>query len=156
MSETYGGEQQGITRERLQAAPDRIEDAGRYEGADDSTDHALEPSQAVSDDATRPVSPFRNRGTWLPGQSGNPNGRPPKGQTLTDRLKAKASAFKHGDVSRVNADDLIDAVWALALSGESHAVRAAEMIFDRTDGKVTIPVEVAAVTLVLPADADVP
>lgn len=30
-------------------------------------------------------------GTWLPGQSGNPNGRPRKGRTLADQLSKEAS-----------------------------------------------------------------
>jgi hypothetical protein len=40
-----------------------------------------------------------NRGnpTWKPGQSGNPNGRPPKGNTVTEQLEAALAkaAKKH-------------------------------------------------------------
>ncbi|HJZ04283.1 MAG TPA: DUF5681 domain-containing protein [Patescibacteria group bacterium] len=39
--------------------------------------------------ASNPVKQEENRkpGTWLPGQSGNPNGRPPKGHSITDTLR---------------------------------------------------------------------
>lgn len=70
---------------------------------------------------------------------------------MADRLKAKLAEAGRG-VNRDKAEEIADALYQLATSGESHAVRAIELIMDRTDGKVTIPVSVSNVTLVLSQD----
>jgi hypothetical protein len=91
-------------------------------------------------------------GTWPRGVSGNPSGRPPKGHTLADKLRAKLdelSKLKGGSDGRTVGDDVVDAAIELALSGEPHAVRAVELILDRIDGRVTQQIEVSNVALVL-------
>ncbi len=68
---------------------------------------------------------------------------------MADKLKAKlAQASKLNPGSRCE-DDIVDALYKLATSGEAHAVRAVELIYDRTDGKVTQPIEVSQVHLVV-------
>ena len=89
-------------------------------------------------------------GRFPPGVSGNPSGRPHKGETMGDRLRA---ALQQINVRGVKAsDEVVNNLVRLACSDEPHAVRAAELILDRIDGKVTIPIEVANVTLVLSQD----
>ena len=44
---------------------------------------------------------------WQPGQSGNPNGRPKKGQTLTDAL-----------TSIVDKHELAKTIYSMALEGD--------------------------------------
>ena len=58
---------------------------------------------------------------WKPGQSGNPNGRPPKGQTLTDALK-----------ERVDKQQIADKLYEMAMEGD---ISALKYIYDRVDGR---------------------
>jgi hypothetical protein len=58
---------------------------------------------------------------WKPGVSGNPNGRPPKGQALTDVLREKA-----------DAQEIADQLLAMARDGDLGALK---YIYDRIDGK---------------------
>ena len=60
---------------------------------------------------------------WKPGQSGNPNGRPPKGDALTDILRQKID-------KDIIADKLIEI--ALADGGDLAALK---YIYDRIDGR---------------------
>ena len=55
------------------------------------------------------------------GQSGNPNGRPKKGETLTDALRSK-----------VDKDVIADKLIAIAL--EKGDIQALKYIYDRIDG----------------------
>ena len=57
---------------------------------------------------------------WVVGQSGNPNGRPPKEQALTDLLKEKA-----------NKDELVKRLLVMAKKD----LTALKYVFDRIDGK---------------------
>jgi hypothetical protein len=59
---------------------------------------------------------------WKPGQSGNPNGRPPKGQSLTEILKEK-----------VNPEDVAEKLIQLAIEKED--MTALKYIYDRIDGR---------------------
>jgi hypothetical protein len=121
-----------------------------------ATEHDLVPS--VSSAASRETEQRVIGRPWLPGQSGNPSGRPPKGHTLADKLRAKLdelSKLKGGSDGRTVGDDVIDAAIKLALSGEPHAVRAVELILDRIDGKVSIPIEVSQVTMLIDPEDDV-
>jgi hypothetical protein len=79
-------------------------------------------------------------GRFLPGASGNPNGRPPKKASLTDALRAKADeVLPLPDGRRLSrAEFLALRVWGLAVNGERWA---AELIYNRLDGR---PVEAAA------------
>ena len=60
---------------------------------------------------------------WKPGQSGNPNGRPPKGQTLTDALR-----------EHIDKDEIAALLTELAKGGD---IGALKYIYDRLDGKPT-------------------
>lgn len=58
---------------------------------------------------------------WKPGQSGNPKGRPPKGETLTDALK-----------QRVDKHEIAAKLCELAMGGD---ITALKYIYDRIDGR---------------------
>lgn len=64
------------------------------------------------------------KGKWQTGQSGNPAGRPRKGETMTDALKA-----------RVDAGAIAEKLIKLALADDLGALK---YIYDRVDGR---PVE---------------
>ena len=57
---------------------------------------------------------------WKPGQSGNPNGRPKKGQCLTDVLEAT-----------IDKQELANQLNKLVLAGDITAIKYA---YDRIDG----------------------
>ncbi len=66
----------------------------------------------------------------------NRNGRPKKGQTLTDILKAHADKEDVDSGSRTisRRDALAQKLWQMALGGDIAAIR---YIYDRIDGKPT-------------------
>jgi len=80
-------------------------------------------------------------GTFEKGRSGNPRGRPKKGQSLTDILawaldQNKTAKNKQGETREVLARQLLaEKLIALALEGDISAIK---YIMDRIDGK---PVE---------------
>jgi hypothetical protein len=79
---------------------------------------------------------------FKPGQSGNPNGRPKVGPTLTDILKELGDLedveFRRGEmVTRKEA--LGHKMWNLALKGNE---QIAKYIYDRIDGKPTQEIRV--------------
>jgi hypothetical protein len=65
---------------------------------------------------------------WQPGESGNPNGRPPAEETMTGVLR-----------SRVNKQEIADKLIALANEGN---VAALKYVYDRLDGMPRQSVEV--------------
>lgn len=67
---------------------------------------------------------------WKPGQSGNPNGRPPKPRCIVDALRSIGSEPFGEYESRIEA--LCRLVYELALKGTPWAV---QFIADRTEGK---------------------
>nr|BDD44980.1 hypothetical protein 2 [Spirochaetaceae bacterium] len=73
-------------------------------------------------------------GRFIPGSSGNPKGRPKKGQALTEILEKHAKKrdveWKGKNISRKEA--LAQKLWSLALSGD---VAAIKYIYDRVDGR---------------------
>ena len=72
-------------------------------------------------------------GTWQPGQSGNPSGRPKLGLALTDVLREHMEASEEGD--RVpRKQRLAEKLYELAMAGN---VSAVEYILNRLDGKPT-------------------
>jgi len=72
----------------------------------------------------------RSSATWQPGQSGNPNGRPPKAKCLTDLLRKKLA--EKGPDGKQNIEIITEKVIHLARMGERWA---AELIYDRLEGK---------------------
>lgn len=68
---------------------------------------------------------------WKPGQSGNPRGPTPKGERLTDFLRAAL------EINGRRAK-LADVVAKRALQGD---IKFIELIFDRIDGAVAKPLE---------------
>jgi len=73
-------------------------------------------------------------GTFQPGQSGNPKGRPKKPLSEDLRLYLQQRIAPH-DVTR--RQKLIEALYEAALKGE---VPALKLIFERLDGAVPQPV----------------
>ena len=81
-----------------------------------------------------------NKTSFKKGQSGNPKGRPPKGETLTDILRKQldeSAEFKDakGKKTRKQLKEIISQrLISLAMSGD---VSSLKYIFDRTDGYPT-------------------
>lgn len=57
---------------------------------------------------------------WKPGESGNPNGRPPKGEALTEILKEK-----------IDKEAIAEKLIELAMDGDFPALK---YVYDRIDG----------------------
>lgn len=71
---------------------------------------------------------------FLPGQSGNPHGRPRKGETLTEQLRImalRADILNTDGSKKTRAEALADMVWGKALEGDD---KFAKMLYDRVDG----------------------
>lgn len=66
---------------------------------------------------------------WRKGQSGNPNGRPPKEKALTTLLEQCGNVEEDG---KTRKQRLAEELWALALNGDLPAIK---YIYDRLDGK---------------------
>ena len=79
-------------------------------------------------------------GTWQPGQSGNPAGRPKKGLALTDVLRQHMDASDEG-YTVPRKQRLAEKLYELAMTGN---VSAIEYIGNRLDGKPTVAVSLAA------------
>ena len=69
---------------------------------------------------------------WKPGESGNPNGRPPKIRTIPDILHKIGDEEGTVDGSLTKLDVVLRKVFDYALEGKSWAV---QFIADRTEGK---------------------
>ena len=78
---------------------------------------------------------LKNLKPWKKGESGNPNGRPPKLPELDVLLAKVLGAEKRG---KTEAEHIIEAITRKAANGD---VRAAEMLFDRGFGKVAQTME---------------
>jgi hypothetical protein len=61
--------------------------------------------------------------SWRPGQSGNPRGRPPKGNALTEAVRAK-----------VDTAELVDIALDLARNGEAESTRLQALAWLRDSG----------------------
>ena len=85
---------------------------------------------------------------WKKGQSGNPNGRPPNASCLTALLREEIGRICPADKEgRTWAELLVVATMRLALAGNSTALKE---VWDRLDGKVVVPVDVAAPPIAVP------
>lgn len=85
----------------------------------------------------------RNSTTWKPGQTGNPNGRPPRGETLTDILRVKLRELKvkgKGNKPIEAKEALMITLLNIAMAGD---LRAIQYIMDRVDGK---PVQMSEIS----------
>ncbi len=70
--------------------------------------------------------------TWRPGESGNPAGRPRRGQSFADALRA-ALRVKDEETKQTALRRVADAAVTKAIAGDMTAV---EFIANRLDGKV--------------------
>jgi uncharacterized protein DUF5681 len=87
---------------------------------------------------------------FLPGQSGNPKGRPHTKGLLT-ALRHKVAEI--GLDGRTIEEQLVEVLVQEALSGQ-HPLPAVEMIFDRLEGRARQQIEVADVTRELREKSD--
>ena len=77
---------------------------------------------------------WRDNMAWKKGQSGNPNGRPKKGHTLTDQIeKALAVRDIKTGYSNITRNEAIVAVLIKEALGGN--IKAIDMIMDRVEGK---------------------
>lgn len=70
---------------------------------------------------------------WKKGESGNPHGRPKKGNTLTEVLLELAELKREGD-DKPRKEMLAAKLWDIAIEGDTVAIK---YIYDRIDGKPT-------------------
>lgn len=83
-----------------------------------------------------PVTPVHTR--FKKGQSGNPKGRPPKLPKLDELLATVMTQERNGVTA---AEAVLKALLAKATKGD---VRAAELLLDRTFGKLRTDVDVTS------------
>ena len=76
---------------------------------------------------------------FTPGQSGNPNGRPRKGKTLTEALEKALK--KKGEDGKKNTDALAATLLDLAIKERN--ITAIKYIMDRVDGRPTESIELS-------------
>lgn len=78
------------------------------------------------------------KGRFVPGVSGNPNGRPPKGHSITDMFKQML------DNTPEKKLELVEAIYNAAIAGDSAAQKMIWNYMDgmpqqKTDVSITIP-----------------
>ena len=94
----------------------------------------------MSGDKTAP----KQRGRpFLPGNTGNPHGRPPVAICLTDTLRGDGKALAEMRIGKktirgTNAELVSQRLWALARSGNTAAIK---ILYDRCDGLAKATVE---------------
>jgi len=69
---------------------------------------------------------------WVKGQSGNPAGRPRRGQSFADALR-RALSERDPETKRTKLQQVADAAVERAIKGDLEAIR---LIAERIDGKV--------------------
>ena len=75
-------------------------------------------------------------GTWKPGQSGNPKGRPPKNRALTELLEAageKTIQYNGGKYKTARKRIIADLAWSLATTGEAELPGGKKLKLDPKD-----------------------
>ncbi len=70
------------------------------------------------------------QGRWVPGTSGNPNGRPPSGESLAERIRETGGVVLPDGASRMEA--MCAKLWELAEAGSIPAIR---LIFEYLEGR---------------------
>lgn len=84
-------------------------------------------------------------GQWQAGESGNPKGRPKRGQAMADTLRRVLA--RKGEDGKANKQAIAEKIIELARAGDLDAIK---LIFERIDGKVAEAVQVGgAVTFTL-------
>ena len=78
------------------------------------------------------------------GKSGNPRGRPRKGETLTDLLREKLETTKTTRDKLTRKEKITEKLLSLAESGDLAALK---YIFDRVDGRPTESIELGSAAL---------
>jgi ribosomal protein L17 len=73
------------------------------------------------------------------GQSGNPKGRPKKGETLTDLLREKIEKPKTPREKKARKELIIEKLITLAEAGDLAALK---YVFDRIDGRPKESIEI--------------
>ena len=71
---------------------------------------------------------------WIPGQSGNPAGRPPNKRYLSELARDILKTARKGDLEGKTTDELV--VLALVKEALKGNTKAIEMLHDWTEGKV--------------------
>ena len=74
---------------------------------------------------------------FMPGVSGNPNGRPKKSNCVSDLLRSKGDEIQEDGRTKLQA--VIEKLYERAIEGE---LKAIDMIFDRLEGKAAQKLEV--------------
>jgi len=77
-----------------------------------------------------PVKQVNNSGQWQPGRSGNPDGRPKKGQTLTNALRNCLEVYDKRS-KKTKKEMFIETIVKLALEGNIAAIK---LIWSYADG----------------------
>jgi hypothetical protein len=83
--------------------------------------------------AKRGTSTGSRKTQFKPGQSGNPKGRPRKGESLTEILREQATIkdVARGRTKIERQAAIADKLWTLAIRGDIAAIK---YIYDRLDG----------------------
>ena len=72
----------------------------------------------------------KSRTSFKQGKTGNPSGRPKKGESLSDAIRAKLDE-KHNN-KQTYLDSIVSKLFKMALSGN---IKAMSLIFERAEGK---------------------
>lgn len=105
-------------------------------------------SQKNSKSSTRKDPRGKGLTPWKPGQSGNPKGRPPKGETVAEVWRAFLEGKDDPDDKMTRREKLMQAMYRKGLSGD---VAAVKLVLERTDGlpiqRMQIDSGISALTL---------
>lgn len=106
------------------------------------------------------ITPQMKKHQWKPGQSGNPHGRPKKDFCLTSLLRSRIlepCLLRDPKTGRLRFPGMtwgqvvVEQMVVLACSGK--APQLMKEIFDRIDGRVTLPIEASGpITVVVSED----
>ncbi len=92
-------------------------------------DEAIVMKRTLKNNKTTPRKKPPGR-PWKPGESGNPAGRPPNPESITNLMREVGNMI--GPDGRTRKEALVEKLWKLAEGGN---MRAAEYLIDRQEGK---------------------